>query len=320
MSFGPCGGVASNGSCEVDSRRCPFLDQPVPQWLGTKHQPRAVDVPRVVVDHRPTGDPKADEHILASYRRTGVAVLLGDHLDDPHTTDRGETARRTAATGTTTLATITGRNRDDKQRRHLIEEFVDAGVAAVLCVTGDHPAARSIDGYDVEFRCDGTQLAHMARQLGAVVAVAESPSSPPRTKRAQRLRVKSDAGADFVILNHVAQRRRLEAFVDEAAGGAPDLGIIAAVPVITDTASARALDQFPGVELSASTVSEIVDAVDPVETGVSVAVRDAQHLLGRDHIAGVNLSGIASGAGPIERSSIMSEIAQRLTTPSVRSG
>lgn len=87
----------------------------------------------MIVDHRPTGDDRLDHDILEGCRDLGVAVLLGDHLDDPVCIDRLDTAQRTVATGVATIATVTGRGRDADARSRLTDGFVDAGVIAVLC-------------------------------------------------------------------------------------------------------------------------------------------------------------------------------------------
>ena len=34
MTYGPCGGVAADGSCEIDPLPCPFVERPLVHWLG----------------------------------------------------------------------------------------------------------------------------------------------------------------------------------------------------------------------------------------------------------------------------------------------
>ena len=281
-------------------------------WADEPHRPRNVAVPRVVVDHRPTGDDRLDRQILLGYRELNVAVLLGDHLDDPRSVDRLSVTRRATATGVATIATITGRDRGEGERTRLITGFVDAGVAAVLCVTGDHPAVRFPHHVHVDFESEGTLLANEARRSGAVVAVAESPAAPPQMRRSIRLRAKQDAGADFAILNHSGSVGDTLEFVAAVHDDGLSLRVIAPVPVVTDQRSVDVLTQFPGVTLPPDDVSDILDASDSQAAGIDVAVRRSLELLDSGLVSGVNLAGIATGGGPKDRSSIMRHIAREL--------
>lgn len=44
MTYGPCGGVATDGTCEVGTAPCTFLEAPVVRWTGRRPEvspPRA---------------------------------------------------------------------------------------------------------------------------------------------------------------------------------------------------------------------------------------------------------------------------------------
>ncbi|MGB3733871.1 MAG: methylenetetrahydrofolate reductase [Ilumatobacter sp.] len=263
----------------------------------------------MVVDHRPSLDPSFDDDVLTGYREAGVAVLLGEHLDDPVHLDRVESASRVVSSGVVAIATITGRTSGEARRAEIIDGFVTAGVAAVLCVTGDHPAARFRDTDSIVFGSEGTVIAHEARRLGAVVAVAESPAAPPLRRRAHRLVAKQRAGADFAILNHAGSVSDVSEFADRADRAGSRLPLIAAVPVMTDRRSVDALAQFPGLHLPPGMVDAIERATDSEGAGVDLAIRMAEELLERPSVAGVNLSGIATGSGPAERARIMRRVA-----------
>lgn len=312
MTFGPCGGVRNGGRCEVADDPCTFVGHTLTSWNGPELAPRPTALPRFLVDHRPTGDDTVDERVLSDYAEVGVGVLLGDHLDDPPTVDRVEAATRTARSGVATIATITGRDRSIDQRAEMIDGLLAAGVAAILCVTGDHPSARFASHPDVTFVSEGLQLAAEVRARGGRVAVAESPASPPTSQRSGRLVEKQRAGADLAILNHGGPVADIVAFADEASSLGCRLPVFAAVPVMTDRASLAALEQFPGLTIDDAARSAMEQSADSFTTGVGLAVDMARALLDSDSIDGVNLSGIATAEGPVERGRIMRRVVEAL--------
>jgi 5,10-methylenetetrahydrofolate reductase len=188
----------------------------------------------------------------------------------------------------------------------------------VLCVTGD---AR---GYDVRpdatqvFDLDGPRLAALAASIGVPAAVAEAPLGWPAAARPARLVAKQAIGASIAVLNHVAR----PAVVAEFVAGARRLGltipVVAAVAVFTDAGSARVLAALPGLEVDAASVEEVLTSPDPIDTGVAVAVREAEALLAIDGVAGVNLSGSASSAGWEPAAEIKAEVGARLAAGGTR--
>lgn len=155
-------------------------------------------------------------------------------------------------------------------------------------------------------------LANEVRRRGAVVAVAESPGAPPRSRRSHRLVAKQRAGADFAILNHAGSVADVLDFADHATDIGSLLPLIAAIPVMTDRRSIDALTQFPGVHLPPDLVAAVESSTDQIGAGVDAAVSMAEALLQHVAIAGVNLSGIATGSGPGERGRIMRLVADGL--------
>ncbi len=312
MTFGPCGGVGWDHSCEADGRRCPFVGRSVTAWTGSVQRPRTIDLPKIVVDHRPSGERSLDARILDVYADLGVAVLVGDHLDDPEDVDRLETVEQTTASGVATIATLTGRDRSVDDRERLIDGFVAADVRAILCVTGDHPSARVGGHRDVEFRSEGTSLADEVRSRGGSVAVAESPLAPPVEQRPRRLLVKQHAGADVVILNHAGSPIDVIGFATQSRGVGVALPMYAAVPVMTDRESIASLERFPGLTLPDGAAATVGGATDPLTTGIGVAVALARELLADGSIAGVNLSGAVTANGPSARSRVMRSVIERI--------
>lgn len=314
MSYGPCGGVGdADAACEVDRRRCPFCDESSPrQWEGEPRTPRRFELPEIVIDVRPDTDrPDVLAANAARLSAGGWGALLGEHLDDPAPQHPHAAAGRVTALGVSVIATVTPRDRSAKACRSEIDDLIAAGVTAVHCVTGDHPAARFGPDMTATFSMDGTRLAALARDRGAYVTVAESPASPPTAWRPERLLSKQHAGADAAILNHAGSVDDLCAFARRCGEIGVTMPLVAPVPVVTDHRSAHALTQFPGVHLPPHLLDTILHAGDPRQAGVDMAVDLGRRLLEGD-FDHLNLSGSASGFGTRDRMEIMSEVAQRI--------
>jgi 5,10-methylenetetrahydrofolate reductase len=185
-------------------------------------------------------------------------------------------------------------------------------VQTVLCVTGDGR------GYDVRpdvtqtFDLDGPRLVALATQLAMTAAVPETPTAPPVDARPARLVQKQRAGARVAVLNHVPSPSGVAAFVDAAHAAGLTIPVMAAVAVFTDLASAAVLQGLPGLELDQAIVDAVVNSADPVEAGIEAAVAEACALLSIDGVEGVNVSGLASGAGTRVGARIKAEVGDRI--------
>ena len=313
MVFGPCGGVTPDGGCEVDGRPCPFVDRVVTEPpAGSDHRPRPTRLGKIVVDLRLPPDDATLAEVARIYRDVGAAVLIGEHIDDPDDHIPHHHAQRLGQHGLEGVVTVTGRTRTARQHLDEIERLVSAGAVAVHCVTGDHPAARFGPGATADFTLDGTQLASLAREAGAHVSVAESPSAPPLDARPGRVRTKQLAGADMAFLNHGGSAADLIGFADACRAAGAELALVAPVPVITDAGSAQALAQFPGLVLPGGLIQEVLSSPDPERTGIELAIGFGRELLASGRFAAVNLSGSGTAHGPVERALIMREIAAGL--------
>ena len=313
MVHGPCGGVTPDLGCEVDGRPCPFVEAVVTEAaVEVVHRARPVDVGRFVIDLRLPTDDAVLAEVAAIYRDVGATVLVGEHVDDPDDAAPHHHAERLAEVDLPAVVTVTGRRRSPDQHRAEIERLVAAGVRAVHCITGDHPAARFGPDATATFTLDGAQLAGIARSAGAHVSVAESPIAPPRDRRAERVAMKERAGADVVVLNHAGAPSTVAEFADGCSAAGASLAIVAPVPVITDVSSARALSQFPGVALPDGLADRILASGDPSRAGLDAAVELGRELLADDRFAAINLSGSATAAGPVQRARLMASVAERL--------
>ena len=305
MVYGPCGGVTDHG-CEVDGRPCPFVTAPPVVWDRPPMTPRVVDLPQVVVDLRPEPDDPDFGAAVDVLREAGVAGLVGEHLDDRTGVSGPDLVRAVTERGLTTIATVTCRDRSAADCGGRIGRMIDAGARAVLCVTGDHPAARFGTDHTAGFELDGTRLAALARTSGAAVAVAENPASAPVDRRPARLLTKQHAGADLAIVNHAGDVDDLVRFADRARALGVTLALAAPVPVVTDPGSLRALTQFPGVHLPAGFTAS---AAETGFDGVAAAVELGRRLLASGRFEHLDLSGRATTSTQLERNRLMAEVA-----------
>lgn len=332
MTFGPCGGVGADGSCEAMPDHCVFLDAAP----GPSEAPRAPvgagtgaaigATPTVLIDLRPDIDDtsslwRASEALHRSLdgiaspsgadsEQPHWAVLAGDHLDDPDDRSPAQVAAAVVDAGLDCIVTVTGR----RPHREAVDEAVAvhrAGASAVLCVTGDHPAARSL-ARRVEFGTESMRIVSDASALGVPAVVAESPASPPAGRRAERVLAKQRAGASACVLNHAGSVEDLESFARAVRRRGARLPLVAPVPLITDADSARRLDQFPGLVLPPGFTADVLAAADPRARGIEAAVELAGRFLDGGAFAGVNLSGMATGAGLVAHAEIAAEVARRV--------
>jgi methylenetetrahydrofolate reductase (NADPH) len=322
MVFGPCGGVRDDGGCEVAPHPCVFLDPPLPRWTaGPAPRPepsadgllaRARRGPVVLSDLtvRPF-DRACVRAVVQTLAPVSDGLLVGEHQHRPDLPPTLMAADVLAAGGRpwTTLAC--------RDRNRLVLEQELAGLAAVgvdgvLCVTGDARGPGVRPGVTSVFDLDGTRLAALAAAAGLTAAVPESPDAPPLALRPARVVEKERAGAQLVVLNHVASAARLAAFTAAARAAGATVPFIAAVAVYTDERSARVLQRFPGLHLDDAAVQRVLDAPDPVAAGIVAAVAEARALLAVPGVVGVNLSGLASARGEETAAAVKAEVATRI--------
>jgi 5,10-methylenetetrahydrofolate reductase len=179
-------------------------------------------------------------------------------------------------------------------------------------VTGDARASGVRPEATQVFDLDGTRLAALAAERGLTVAVPETPTAAPTALRPARLVEKQRAGADLAVLNHVRSADEVAAFLRQSRDLGLTLPVVAGVTVYTDEASARALQGLPGLELDPDRVRAVLGSADPEESGIAHAVEEAGRLLATGEVAGVNVSGLASGRGLRRAAEIKAEVGRRV--------
>ena len=321
MSYGPCGGVRPDGSCEVDQRPCPFVDhltlEPPPP-SGSQSGARSVGVPHgfwdivarpplILVDVRAPRSWRGDLQGLweaTADTLDGCVALIGEHVDNPAQDDdsgglpTAAVIGTLAARGVPVVVTVTGRDRSLAEAQQLIAAHRDAGACAIHCVTGDHPASMGI-ARPVCFGAEAMSLIALTVAAGLPAVTAESPASPGF--RAQRLAMKRRAGAAAAVLNHCGEVDHAIAFADACRQAGNDIPLIAPVAMVGDAHAAQALEAFPGLRLPRATIHAVATSTDPHEAGLAAATQHCRSVAESGRFAGVNLSGSGWGQEPIAR-------------------
>jgi 5,10-methylenetetrahydrofolate reductase len=303
MVHGPCGGVHADGTCEIGGP-CAFVGPKaaaVPAVAAALRAPLspAAEQLRALVQRRPivvadlpSAGPDAvlERRLAAALAGHVDAALLGD---SPWARLQFPPAVRASLVLAEGLRPWSGINCRDRNRVALQAELAAlraTGVGAIHCVTGDHPRIGATGPVPPGiFDLDSTQLTTLAAQTGAVVSVAESPSAPPVTGRPLRAAAKANAGASIVFVNHAGSHGELVEFVDRTRELAPELRIVVCVPMVLSRGGADRLATFLPGPLPKS-VTEVLDAHDPVATAISSAVRVATAALEIEGVDGVDLS------------------------------
>ena len=324
MIHGPCGGVRTDGGCEIEGIDCPFVAQPVTRTaLAASPVPLDLGVPGpgtrpLIIADLPV--PALDVDALRTAARTMAeagtvdAALTGDHGRERVQLPPVLRAQTMAAEG---LRPWIGLNCRDRNRVALEGELAGLaavdGVAAVHCVTGDHTLTGHRPDATPVFDLDSTELASLAATYELTASVAEAPLSPPVGARPARLAAKAAAGAAVGIVNHTGDAAVVGRFVAATrAAGATAMTFLACVPVVVSAASAAQLRSFTGLVTPPGLIDRVLAAPDPWEAGVAEAVRFAESLLAQPGLAGIDLSGVSAPTEEPTLAQAMAETARRL--------
>lgn len=334
MSYGPCGGVRHDGGCEVSPDPCVFLGLP---------DTAALPVPTPPVPHVPgaTGQAAGGEELLAraaagtlvvtglparamdsgSLRACAERLAVGGAVDAVLMGDSGRDrvqfppSYRAMLLQEAGLAAWPGVNCRDRNRVALEGELAalaDLGVGGVHCVTGDHTSSGHRPDAAPVFDLESTELVALAHGLGLATSVAESPMSPPISRRASRVGLKARAGADLCFLQYAGEVDEVARFVAEVAATAPALRVLPGVPVLTDAAGARLLGSFAAAVLPAGYVDRVLGAPDPRSEGIAAAVELARMLLAIEGVGGVVLAGGPALGSETDFASDLAEVARQI--------
>jgi methylenetetrahydrofolate reductase (NADPH) len=312
MAFGPCGGVAADGSCEIDARPCPFVARDLVSWPGgapvrTPHPlGSAAWELQAIAGRRPLvlAEIPVCSLVVDDHRRSAGVLAVGCDAgmtgDVPWARVQLPPVMRSELLtdeGLRAWVVLTCRDRNRAALEGEIAGLMAVGAAGVHCVTGDHPVGGDRPEAQAVFDLDSTRLAALARHSGLLVSVTESPAAPPVALRADRLASKARAGAGWCIVNFVADRFLLADFVARARVLAPSLLFLVSVPVITTPDALERFRRLPGASLPAETIRAIEES-GRVTAPVTAAIELAERALDIDGVVGVSLCAPAAPSGP----------------------
>lgn len=348
MVFGPCGGVRSDGRCEVAEHPCVFLDRPLPTWPAAATRPAAAAEPGAGAEPGAARIPSAERMLarLAEAASGGAPVIVSDlptvaldaeslaatsrivagHADavllgdSPAHRVQLPPTLRAQIVQSNGLAAWTGLNARDRNRVALEAELAGlaiVGVAGVHAVTGDHTDSGARPDAKPVFDLDSMRIAAAARAAGHLVSVAEAPASPPMAERPHRLIEKLRAGADLCFVDHcggvdaVARfSRRVGEFADASGVASPPL--IACVPAVIDRGSAELLASFPALVLPDGYLDALLTASDVRAAGIAATTELARRMLEIPGVVGVNLSGGAGDGAEVAFADALAELGDRI--------
>jgi methylenetetrahydrofolate reductase (NADPH) len=314
MVYGPCGGVRENGDCELGDRRCPFVDRALVHWDGPHAEsndwrPFSTDGAGIVIDLRVRPfDVGSIDEVTRRLAGSCDAVLIGEHHARPDFPPTFIAAVVNDAGGRPWV-TLTCRDRNRVVLEAEIEALAVSDVAGVHCVTGDAraPSVR-VDASQV-FDLDSVRLTALARYAELRVSVAATPLAPPTDQRPLRLLEKQRAGATVCFVNHAGGVDGVRRFIAAARDAGVRMSFIPCIPVITDIASWRVLEGFPGLVLDDALRQRVLQAADPRQAGIDAAIEQAMAMLEIEGVAAINLSGAATSGTELDGAAIMAEIA-----------
>jgi 5,10-methylenetetrahydrofolate reductase len=316
MVYGPCGGVRDSGRCELDDRRCCFVDRPLPLWDLDRPVPNRRPVPAcdatplIICDVRPPEPTLSSVRSVAELHRFADVVLVGDHhetVDLPSSVVGAELARM----GLEPWVTLSCRDRNRVALEADLVALRELGVRTVHCVTGDARAPHVRPGSTAVFDLDSHRLVALATSLGLVGSVAETPGAPPTGVRVHRAVEKHRAGASWCFVN-LSGRAAVARFVRTLHDRAPALRLVVCIPVYTDAEGLRRLRALPGVDLEAKAAAQVLETSAPRRAGIEKAAAAARDALSLPGVSAVNLTGPASTRGVDERASVLAAVAERV--------
>jgi 5,10-methylenetetrahydrofolate reductase len=324
MTHGPCGGVGTDGSCEVAPARCVFLDRPTVRWAGAGPVHRPVPEPPllalmrqrpVVVADLPAAPLSRESLQRSTDRLAGSvdAVLLGDSGGARVQFPVSHRAALVQARGVPAWAGLTCRDRNRVALEGELAALADVGAAAVHCVTGDHTLLGDRPDAQPVFDLDSTELAARGAAAGLLVSVAEAPAGPPVAQRPQRLAEKVRAGAGVCVVNHCGAPEAVADFVAAAVDAGADVPFVVCVAVALDAGSAAELRRFPGLVLPDGYLAGIESARDPYRAGITAAVALATAYLTVPGVRGVDLSVVAPPGHELTTAGALATIGKALS-------
>jgi methylenetetrahydrofolate reductase (NADPH) len=306
MTYGPCGGVHADGTCEVAAHPCVFLERALPvRWDAAVPAPlaprsaAAVELDAIRL-RRPlvlTGfplRPLTTDGIAAVAERlrgSADAVLAGDAGTARTHYPPSYRAALLAAEGMRVWMGVNARDRNRVALEGELAALADLGVAGVHCVTGDHTLSGDRPDAQPVFDLEATTLLPLARRYGLAASFAESPAAPPIGRRGERVREKERAGGQFCFPQYAGDAADLAAFVARCRAAGASVPVLPGVPLVIDREGLDLIASFAAAALPTGFVAARASARDLRATGIRLAVAHGRELLELDGVGGVVVAG-----------------------------
>ena len=222
----------------------------------------------------------------------------------------------------------------DRNRIDLLSDLLGAsalGVRNLLCLSGDHQKFGDDPQSKNVFDIDSMQLIHLTRTMrddgvfpsgqkleGApkfLIGCAVNPFADPFEIRVPRLKMKIDAGADFVQTQCIYNMEKFKVYLEDARrlGLHEKVKILAGVTPLKSAGMAKFMKKMvAGMDIPDAVIKRIADEPKEkqAEKGIEMCIEMIQELKEMEGIAGVHvmaieweekLSQIIGGAGLLPR-------------------
>ncbi|MEV8267673.1 methylenetetrahydrofolate reductase C-terminal domain-containing protein [Microbacterium sp. NPDC076911] len=327
MSYGPCGGVNPDGSCEVAAHPCTFLQRDLPiRWAGhSTFEPSlatsAARELREIMFRRPivaTGFPvramvSADVPAVAEVLRESVDVVLSGDAGRSRTQfPPSYRAMLMSRAGMRVWMGFNARDRNSVALERELTSLREIGVAGVHCVTGDHTFTGDRADARPVFDLESSSMLPLARAQGLWTSFAESPAAPPLGLRGARVKQKQRAGGHLCWTQYCGDAEDVTTFIDLCRAAGATVPVLPGIPLVVDRDGAELLASFHAAKLPSGLVDRLLSARDVRAEGIRAAIEYGQSLLGLDGVGGVVVAGGARYGDEAQYASDLATVAREL--------